>query len=94
MMYPSFASAAAGSSTAPSPNVPKRSSKRPQASTVPGTVTASTPRWGISLWPRERIASMVACSPERPAPMMPTGAAAPAGQTIAIRSPATEVMCG
>src|SRR5712664_2292508 len=49
---------------------------------------------GISSWPRDRTASMVASSPERPAPISPTGAIAPAGQTIAIRSPPIDVMCG
>src|SRR5258708_623380 len=94
MTYPSAARDAAGSRTAPRPKVPKRSRRRPHASTVPGTVTVRMPRSGISSWPRDRTASMVASSPERPAPISPTGAVAPAGQTIAIRSPPIDVMCG
>src|SRR5439155_417057 len=94
IVYPSCARAAAGSSTGLHPSVPKRSISLPHASTVPGTVTVSTPRSGMASWPRRRTASMVASSPDRPAPINPTGAPAPAGQTIAIRSPATDVICG
>ena len=52
------------------------------------------PRSGIASWPRDLTSSMVASSPERPAPIKPIGVAASAGQMIAMRSPPMDVMCG
>jgi len=78
-----LAPAAAGPVTRPMPTVPNRSSSRPHAWTVPGTVTVVAPCAGIALKPRSRMASMEAPSPDRPEPCRATGADAPAGQTSA-----------